>query len=130
MHTEKGEGPDEVVVRGGTQVDGTGGPTRPAHLGIETREIIAIGELSGSAYQIIDASTSQWRRRSATCKEAMTRRSSGISTPSRHMSASTRPAGRSLGRFISPASCRSERPGRIIKRQLREKPVADESADV
>ncbi|MFA5884774.1 MAG: amidohydrolase family protein [Acidimicrobiia bacterium] len=43
------------VVRGGTVVDGTGGPARRADVGIRDGRIVAVGEGIGDAAEVIDA---------------------------------------------------------------------------
>ncbi len=45
----------DLVIRGGTIVDGTGGPTRSADLAIHDGRIVAIGADLGSAHRTIDA---------------------------------------------------------------------------
>ena len=45
----------DVVIRGGTVVDGTGSPGRVADLGIRDGRIVAIGEIAEAAAQEIDA---------------------------------------------------------------------------
>src|SRR5437899_5322651 len=46
----------DVVIRGGTVVDGTGGPPVRADVGVRDGRIAAVGEVSGSAAEEIDAS--------------------------------------------------------------------------
>jgi N-acyl-D-aspartate/D-glutamate deacylase len=46
----------DLVVRGGTLVDGTGAPARKGDLGIRGGKIAALGEVKGSAARTIDAS--------------------------------------------------------------------------
>ncbi len=45
----------DVVIRGGTIVDGTGRPGRPGDLAIRHDSIVAVGAVSGTARQTIDA---------------------------------------------------------------------------
>lgn len=45
----------DVIIRGGTIVDGSGGPARRADLGLRDGRIVAIGEIDGDAAQVIDA---------------------------------------------------------------------------
>jgi len=45
----------DVVIRGGTLVDGTGSPGRPADVGIRGDRIVAVGEISEEANSEIDA---------------------------------------------------------------------------
>lgn len=46
----------DLVVRGGTVVDGTGTEPRTADVGVVGREIVQVGKLSGPAHREIDAS--------------------------------------------------------------------------
>ena len=45
----------DLVVRGGTVVDGTGGEPRDADVGVADGRIVGIGHLSGSGREEIDA---------------------------------------------------------------------------
>ena len=45
----------DVVIRGGTVVDGTGAPGRPADVGIRGDRIVAVGEVTEEARHEIDA---------------------------------------------------------------------------
>ncbi len=45
----------DIVIRGGTLVDGTGAPARPGDLGITDGMIVAVGEVDDSAAREIDA---------------------------------------------------------------------------
>jgi len=45
----------ELVVRGGTLVDGTGAPARRGDVGIRAGRIAALGEVSGDADRVVDA---------------------------------------------------------------------------
>ena len=45
----------DVVIRGGTVVDGTGAPGRPADVGIRGDRIVAVGEVDEAAHHEIDA---------------------------------------------------------------------------
>ena len=45
----------DVVIRGGTIVDGTGKPGRPGDLGIQGRRVVALGQVDGPARRTIDA---------------------------------------------------------------------------
>ena len=45
----------DVVIRGGTVVDGTGAPARVADLGIRDGRIVAIGDVTEEAREIVDA---------------------------------------------------------------------------
>lgn len=47
---------DDLVIRGGTVIDGTGGPARLADVAITGGQIVAIGEKVGPARTTIDAS--------------------------------------------------------------------------
>ncbi len=46
----------DVLIKGGTIVDGTGGPSRQADLGIRDGRIVAIGQLDEEARETVDAS--------------------------------------------------------------------------
>ena len=46
----------DVVIKGGTIVDGTGGPSQQADLGIRDGRIVAIGKINEDATKTIDAS--------------------------------------------------------------------------
>jgi N-acyl-D-amino-acid deacylase len=46
----------DIIIRGGTVIDGTGAPGRVADIGIEGNRITAIGTLDGNAGRVIDAS--------------------------------------------------------------------------
>ena len=46
----------DIVLRGGTLVDGTGAPGRPGDLGIRDGRIVALGSFEGAAREEIDAS--------------------------------------------------------------------------
>lgn len=46
----------DVIIKGGTVVDGTGAPGYPADIGIRDGRIVAIGEISEDAAETIDAS--------------------------------------------------------------------------
>ena len=46
----------DVVIKGGTIVDGTGGPSQQADLGIRDGRIVAVGAIDEEATQTIDAS--------------------------------------------------------------------------
>jgi N-acyl-D-aspartate/D-glutamate deacylase len=45
----------DLVIRGGTLVDGTGAPGRPGDLGVRDGRIAALGEVAGSAGRTLDA---------------------------------------------------------------------------
>lgn len=45
----------DLVIRGGTVVDGTGAAGRPADVAIEGDRVVAVGEVTGSARRTIDA---------------------------------------------------------------------------
>ncbi|MGI9603006.1 MAG: N-acyl-D-amino-acid deacylase family protein, partial [Acidimicrobiales bacterium] len=45
----------DVVIRGGTIVDGSGGPAQPADLGIRDGRIVAIGSIDEEAVETVDA---------------------------------------------------------------------------
>ncbi|MBX3285379.1 MAG: amidohydrolase family protein [Actinobacteria bacterium] len=45
----------DVIIRGGTIVDGTGGPPYAADVGIRHGRIVALGEVEGDAAEVIDA---------------------------------------------------------------------------
>jgi N-acyl-D-aspartate/D-glutamate deacylase len=45
----------DVVIRGGTVVDGTGAPARVADLGVRDGRIVAIGEITEEAREVVDA---------------------------------------------------------------------------
>ncbi|MCU1373914.1 MAG: Aminoacylase [Actinomycetia bacterium] len=45
----------DVIIRGGEVVDGTGGPRRRADVGIRDGKIVAIGEVTGEAASVVDA---------------------------------------------------------------------------
>ena len=45
----------DLIIRGGTVVDGTGGPSRRADVGIRHGTVVAIGEIDQSATSTIDA---------------------------------------------------------------------------
>jgi N-acyl-D-aspartate/D-glutamate deacylase len=45
----------DLVIRGGTVVDGTGAPARVADVGIAGDRIVAVGEVGGRAARVIDA---------------------------------------------------------------------------
>ncbi|MDZ4826277.1 MAG: amidohydrolase family protein [Actinomycetota bacterium] len=45
----------DCVIRGGMVVDGTGAPARRADVGIEGRRIVAVGEVTDDATEVIDA---------------------------------------------------------------------------
>lgn len=46
----------DLVIRGGTVIDGTGAPARVADVAITGDRIVAVGEVDGPAEQVIDAS--------------------------------------------------------------------------
>jgi N-acyl-D-aspartate/D-glutamate deacylase len=46
----------DLVVRGGTLVDGTGAPARPGELGVRGGRIAALGRVDGAARRTVDAS--------------------------------------------------------------------------
>jgi N-acyl-D-aspartate/D-glutamate deacylase len=45
----------DVIIKGGDVVDGTGGPRRRADVGIRDGKIVAIGEVTGEAGTVVDA---------------------------------------------------------------------------
>ena len=45
----------DILIRGGTVIDGTGAPPRPADIGISAGRIAAIGRIEGEADTVIDA---------------------------------------------------------------------------
>jgi N-acyl-D-aspartate/D-glutamate deacylase len=45
----------DLVIRGGTVVDGTGGPARTADVAVDAGTIVAVGPVSGSARRVVDA---------------------------------------------------------------------------
>jgi N-acyl-D-aspartate/D-glutamate deacylase len=45
----------DLVIRGGTVIDGTGGPGRPADVAVREGKVVAVGEPDGSATRTIDA---------------------------------------------------------------------------
>ncbi|MBW2291512.1 MAG: amidohydrolase family protein [Deltaproteobacteria bacterium] len=45
----------DILIKGGTLIDGTGAPARPGDLGIRDGRIVAIGEVSEEAHKTIDA---------------------------------------------------------------------------
>ena len=45
----------DILIKGGTLIDGTGAPARPADLGIRDGRIVAIGEVGEEAHKTIDA---------------------------------------------------------------------------
>src|SRR3984957_9458382 len=46
----------DILIRGGTVIDGTGAPPRPADIGIAAGRIAAVGRIEGEADTVIDAS--------------------------------------------------------------------------
>lgn len=45
----------DLVIRGGTLVDGTGAPPRPADVGVKDGKVAAVGEVRGTATRTVDA---------------------------------------------------------------------------
>ena len=45
----------DIKIRGGTVVDGTGGPSRTADVGVVDGRIVEVGDLSGPAHRTLDA---------------------------------------------------------------------------
>jgi N-acyl-D-aspartate/D-glutamate deacylase len=45
----------DLIIRGGTLIDGTGGPPRPGDLGVRDGRIVAIGTIAEDAREVIDA---------------------------------------------------------------------------
>jgi N-acyl-D-amino-acid deacylase len=45
----------DVVIKGGTVVDGSGGPPVPADVGVRNGRIVALGDVTGQARQVVDA---------------------------------------------------------------------------
>ena len=46
----------DLIVRGGSVIDGTGAPARPGDVAISDGRIAAVGEVAGEAARVIDAS--------------------------------------------------------------------------
>lgn len=46
----------DIVIRGGTVIDGTGAPARRADVGIKDGRVVAVGVVEDSAAETIDAS--------------------------------------------------------------------------
>ena len=46
----------DLLIRGGTVIDGSGDPARTADVAIQGEHIVAVGQVSGNAREVIDAS--------------------------------------------------------------------------
>ena len=72
----------DLLIRGGTLVDGTGAPGRPGDLGIRDGRIAALGEVRGSAERALDATG--LRRRAGLRRHPHPLRRAGVLGPHAH----------------------------------------------